>query len=241
MRKVQIEKFAKEKGADLVGCADVSLFPRGTDNPLNPRYYLPDAKSVWVMGLKLNDALWDKLTGTYDIHSTNLLSYLRHYNYDLLDFIAVQTARFIEDQGYDAYPVEARTETKVQMVYTGFFPFKEAARLAGMGDYGKSTLLITPEFGPRVRWVSLITNVKIDGGRTKKPVPRSDTDRVCGDCTVCMDQCPVKAIHYENGRPWVDQRKCQGYMDVAQNCALCQGVCVLGKEAAAKRRKKKRA
>ena len=108
----EIRKVAKEKGADLVGFVDVAQFPQEADNDLSPNYYLPNAKTVIVIGLKLVDALWNKLSGTYDIHSTNALSYLQHYNYDLLDFIAVQTARYIEDQGYDAYPIQARTDSK---------------------------------------------------------------------------------------------------------------------------------
>ena len=50
MKAAEIEKVAKTKGADLVGFADVSKFPGGEDNKLNPRYYLPDAKTVIVMG-----------------------------------------------------------------------------------------------------------------------------------------------------------------------------------------------
>ena len=127
----EIRKVAMAKGANLVGFAEVSKFPGGEENKLSPRYYLPDAKTVIVFGLKLVDALWDKLSGTYDVHATNLVNYLRHYNYDLLDFIVIQTARFIEEQGYDAYPMQARTETKIQEVLVGYFPFKEAARLSG--------------------------------------------------------------------------------------------------------------
>jgi epoxyqueuosine reductase QueG len=234
----EIRKVAKAKGTDLVGFADVSKFPDGEDNTWNPRYYLPDAKTVIVMGLKLNDALWDRLTGNYDVHSANLRSYLSHYNYDLLDFIAVQVARYIEDLGYDAYPIQARTESKREKVFIGYFPFKETARLGGLGSMGKNTMLITPEFGPRVRLVTVITDLKIDVLR--KPLFEKTIEDICGDCTLCIDTCPVRALNYEDGVAKIDQRKCQGYMDVAQNCALCQGICIRGKEAAMKRRQQRR-
>ena len=74
----EIRKVAMAKGANLVGFAEVSKFPGGEENKLSPRYYLPDAKTVIVFGLKLVDALWDKLSGTYDVHATNLVNYLRH-------------------------------------------------------------------------------------------------------------------------------------------------------------------
>ena len=239
MHALEIEKVTKEKGADLFGFADVSLFPDGKDNKWNPRYYLPDARNVIVLGLKIVDALWDRLTGDYDVHSTNAVSYLMNYNYNLLDLMAVQTARFIEELGYDAYPVQARTMSKKENVFIGYFPFKEAALLAGLGSFGKHDLIVTPEFGPRVRLVAIITDLGIEGEGSRKPVPRQSVEELCGSCSLCIDRCPVHALGYENGVRKIDRRKCQGYMDVAQNCILCQGICVKGKEAALRRRRRK--
>ena len=237
MRASEITGVARSKGVDLVGFADVSIFPEADNATWNPSYYLPDAKTVIVMGLKLNDALWDRLTGTYDVHSANLMSYLLHYNYDLLDFAAVQVARYIEELGYDAYPIQARTESKKENVFIGYFPFKVAARLAGMGSIGKNTLLITPEYGPRARLVTVITDLEVED--SKREVSDKTTEETCGDCSLCIDHCPVSALRYEDGVAMIDRRKCQGYMDVAQGCTLCQGICIRGKEAAARRRAKR--
>ena len=239
MHAIEIEKAARAKGADLFGFADVSLFPGGEDDKRSPRHYLPHAKNVIVLGLKIVDAVWDKLTGDYDEYSTNALSYLQNYNYNLLDFMAVQTARFIEELGYDAYPVQARTMSRRENVYIGYFSFKEAALLAGLGSHGKHDMIITPEFGPRVRLVTIITDLEIEGQGSRKPVPRQSVEELCGSFTRCIDACPVHALSYENGVRKIDQRKCQGQMDVAQNCILCQGICVKGKEAAMRRRRRK--
>ncbi|MDW7740376.1 MAG: reductive dehalogenase domain-containing protein [Bacillota bacterium] len=234
----RIIDFARSKGADLVGIADADSFLiQDEQNKFCPRFYLPEAKSVIVIGLKLVDSIWDRLTGNYDPYSTNLHSYLMHYNYDQLDFISCQVARFLEDIGYDGYPIEARTETKSGKVFVGLFPFKEAAVLAGMGRIGKSSLLITPEFGPRVRLTAVITDAPLDTTIEAEPGTVED---VCNSCTLCIDQCPAGAISYDKEKKVtvIDKEMCQARMDWAQ-CALCQGVCILGHKAAKKRRERK--
>ncbi|HUW64803.1 MAG TPA: reductive dehalogenase domain-containing protein [Spirochaetia bacterium] len=227
---------AKEKGADLVGIAPVDSFSADPAEAAHPRFFMDDAKAVVVCGLKLVDALWDKLTGTRDVHSLNLRSYLLHYNYDLLDFIGVQTARFLESQGYEAYPVQARTESRSNNVMTGYFPFKEAAVKAGLGLVGRHSMVNTPEFGPRQRLVAVITNAPLVPNRYLGEEEKARLS--CGDCTNCIDRCPVGAISVDpaTGAPVVDRPKCQAQLDFCQ-CALCQGVCPFGRKGSASRRR----
>jgi epoxyqueuosine reductase len=227
--------YAESRGADLVGVAPVESFPSGADDKLNPVYYLPGARHVLVIGLKMIDALWDRLEGTFtSVHNHNAVNYLMNYNYPTLDYITVQTARYIEKMGYDAYPIQAGSSSRKDNVLTGYFPFKEAARLAGLGVYGKHSLIITPEFGPRVRFAALITDLAISGGRSGAALPA--TESVCGKCVKCIEVCPVRAISFENGAPVIDRTKCQAYMDQAKFCTLCQAVCPLGIKAANERR-----
>jgi epoxyqueuosine reductase QueG len=69
--------------------------------------------------------------------------------------------------------------------------------MAGLGWQGKNLLLITPQYGSRVRLVTVLTKapLNVDG-----PVKNR-----CGDCTACQDACPAQAIkgmstgtHYKN-------------------------------------------
>jgi hypothetical protein len=59
---------------------------------------------------------------------------------------------------------------------------KLAAHLAGLGWIGKSCLLLTEQFGPRVRFVSVLTDAPLEAG--------SPLDKPCGKCQVCIDACP---------------------------------------------------
>jgi len=75
---------------------------------------------------------------------------------------------------------------------TAKLPHKTAATRAGLGWIGKSALLITREFGPAVRLVTVLTDAPVKPG---KPVNKS----LCGRCTHCVDACPA---HAHTGKNW---------------------------------------
>ena len=69
---------------------------------------------------------------------------------------------------------------------------KLAAHLSGLGWIGKSCLLVTPDHGPRVRWVTVLTDAPLRP--TGAPL-----EQRCGECTACVDICPVHAL---TGKPF---------------------------------------
>ena len=75
------------------------------------------------------------------------------------------------------------------------FQHKTAATLAGHGWIGKCALLITPTYGPAIRWGSVLTDAPFPAGTPQ-------TESQCGDCTACVNICPGRAC---SGRAW-----CQG-------------------------------
>ncbi len=231
--------FAKEKGADIVGVADADLFnenifPFGkTPDDRGPRAYVSDARSVIVMGIKMVDSMLDHLTGNTDVHSQTLRSYLHFYNYDLLDYIAIQTARYLEDRDFEAYPIQARviefdkikTLSAIANGTYATFPFKVAAVAAGLGVIGKCSLLITPKYGSRVRLVSVITDASLRFG---KPLDIG-IENICGDCRECIEACPIGALTYDeiNRSFSIDAPSCHGLM-VKNGCGVCMAACSLG-------------
>ena len=68
-----------------------------------------------------------------------------------------------------------------------FFSHKHAAYLAGLGSFGANNVLLTEEYGPRVRFTSIFTTAQIEGD------PISGID-LCTHCNRCVKQCPVNAI-----------------------------------------------
>ncbi|HEU5279712.1 MAG TPA: tRNA epoxyqueuosine(34) reductase QueG [Gaiellaceae bacterium] len=107
---------------------------------------------------------------------------------------------------------------------------REAAVRAGVGFYGKNTMLITRRHGSWVVLGTLVTTAEVDA------TPRLELD--CGSCTLCIEACPTGALD-EPGV--VDSTKCLSYWTQAAapiperyraelgaqvyGCDICQDVC----------------
>jgi ferredoxin len=107
---------------------------------------------------------------------------------------------------------------------------------AGLGEYGRLGLVITPEFGPRLRLGKVFTDLPLAHDAPR----RFGVREFCEICRRCATGCPVKAVpfgppgppppgpSYLRGvRKWtIDAEKCFGYW-AAQNsdCAICIRVC----------------
>jgi len=90
------------------------------------------------------------LESTSDMATTVLGTAL----YDELHLLSLRLARYLEQRGHRAAivppycPVEMSKKTKG---FTGDVSLRHAAVAAGLGVVGRNNLLVTPEFGPRVR------------------------------------------------------------------------------------------
>jgi len=118
----------------------------------------------------------------------------------------------------------------------GVFPHKLAATRAGLGWIGKSSLLVTPEFGPRVR---LQTILLAAGLPANEPVTASR----CGTCDACVTACPYGYICNTLWQPGVDRealfspfdcsRKREAFISTLGHkhpCGLCLLACPIGQE-----------
>lgn len=116
------------------------------------------------------------------------------------------------------------------MVDTGQLIDVAVANRAGLGFIGKNGLLITEEFGSFVYLGEIITNLSLE---PDSPIPCQ-----CGECTRCLDACPVKAL-LGDGR--MNAQRCLSYQtqtkglmadefrpkirNVIYGCDICQVVC----------------
>jgi epoxyqueuosine reductase len=107
---------------------------------------------------------------------------------------------------------------------------REAAARAGIGFYGKNTMLITRRHGSWVVLGTLVTDVELE------PTPPLEAD--CGACTLCIDACPTGALDHPGT---LDATRCLSYWTQAPapipeayraalgtqvyGCDICQDVC----------------
>ena len=107
---------------------------------------------------------------------------------------------------------------------------REGAARAGVGFYGKNTMLITRKHGSWVVLGTLVTDVEIEQS------PALELD--CGDCRLCIDACPTGALDQPGT---LDATRCLSYWTQAPapipedyreplgasvyGCDICQDVC----------------
>jgi epoxyqueuosine reductase len=150
-----------------------------------------------------------------------------------LDDIAIRTVTLIQRWGYKAFPIPT-SQTVNWKTHEGHLSHKMVATQAGLGWIGKNALLITPEFGPRVRLTTVLTTAPL---RTGTPIVESQ----CKECQECVKACPVEAIRGVN---WsissqradlLDVDQCakkieQGKVELGEPvCGVCIKACPKGK------------
>ena len=114
-------------------------------------------------------------------------------------------------------------------------PQKTIATLAGLGWIGKSCLLVSEDYGPRIRLGALLTDGPFQADR---PVVHGH----CNDCNACVVACPAGAIKGSNWSQELDRtdlldaRLCyshlrEGIATIGRDrvCALCLKACPIGR------------
>ncbi len=194
----------------------------------------PDLLEPYSAALSMAIALDNNIIDSITDRPTNDYAHLYWKVNDLLNRASFAAALWIERQGYKAKAIPASYFADEPSLM-GNISHKAIARMAGIGWQGKSLLLITPEHGPRVRLVTVLTDMplEVDGPIKNK----------CGKCMECTDACPVGAIkgtsvenpddtnsHYETREHALDLRAC--YERTKENRAIPEygtlvcGVCI---------------
>lgn len=216
----ELKELLLHNGADLVGIGDLTQLPG------DQRGGMPLGISVVVKYPR------EIIRGISELPTPEYKQWYDSLN-EKLDRIVETGAEFLERRGY-----RARAMDRMQVGNYGedcrtLLPHKTVATRAGLGWVGKCALLVTEQYGSMVRLSSILTDAPLT---TAEPVNQSK----CGNCTICRDACPARAIHgntwepgverdvlfdYERCRETARTRSMQGFGQRTSLCGKCIEVC----------------
>ncbi len=227
--KENLNEMSMRLGADLFGVASADAL---NDAPAGhrPKDILPNVKSVIVLGMKMLDAQTDILPTDGDFFGASPRQdmFKGHSGFisQELDRIGYAIARFLEKNGFKAYHQMASAGGVDQRYLTSILSLKHLAFQAGLGFFGRNSLLITPQYGPRVRLTAVVTDAEMQ--------PDTPVDRdLCNGCeSPCISSCPANALKNPSDDSLYEINKfaCRQYLNTRPTCAVCLKVCPIGNQ-----------
>ena len=226
LTKVEIVQQAQKLGAELVGFAPVSRWEEYGDlgQDFYPHKVWPLTKTVITLAIpSLLPIVETKISHLYKSQYNNTNS--------LLDEAAYRLAAFLNRNGYaainicrDGYGVGVLQEKPVAAfshVWAGYY--------AGLGTIGWNHTLITREFGPRHRLVSVLTALELEGDLMVK-------EELCNKCKLCEKACPTQSFSGNNSDKYsnMDKFAClsrrKRFRGPFNHCGCCIKVCPVGED-----------
>jgi epoxyqueuosine reductase len=199
------------------------------DRRRDPGRSLPGARSLLVVGHNYHQT---DPPGVPDDPARGVIArYARGRDYHRVVRKGLQRVhrRLEEELGH---PVAARA-----YVDTGPLLERELGRRAGLGWFGRNTMLIHPRRGSYFFLGVLLLELEVE------PDPSFHRDH-CGTCRACLDACPTGALlgRDATGAPVMDARRCISYLTIEHRgpiprelrplmgnrvygCDICQEVC----------------
>lgn len=173
-----IKVAGRHFGASLVGVCEInrnwiySHVYNIMTKKTTPVEIPPEYKYAVVMAIEMDYTLMKESPKALSAAATGL-------GYSKMAITAVSVAEFIRNLGYKAIPMGNDTVLSIPLAID-----------AGLGELGRHGLLITEQFGPRVRLSKVFTDLPL---KPDKPVDLGIQD-FCESCGVCAQECPGKAI-----------------------------------------------
>ena len=219
--KEEIIDFLKNLGAFKIGIADPDTKFHRAIVGCHPKDIMSNCHSVIVYAFNIGLDYYMALD--YE-HNNIRLGHLYR------DWTALQLITFLRKTGYDATAVSREYADEKNRIAR--MSFKLAAYEAGIGVFGRPSIIIMPEYGPRVNLGVVLTDAVLEpDGRMKGFNP-------CEGCNVCTEVCPINAIRNDMPPPkGFDRKECINFVNWLKEktsgelrlCGCCFNVCPTGK------------
>lgn len=207
----EIKKFILNCEMDVVGICNVERLANEPEGR-RPTDILPNAKTVIVYGKRIADGVMQALRRSHEEQSVPLRHLYGTYGFELAPnfttmYETFKISQYIERHfGYTAVPLPCGPMQNGMAMN-----IDHAAIAAGLGEMGWNGHVVTPEFGPRIRFGAVITSMPLQVD------PLYNGTRLCdpSTCQICVDKCPTHAIH--SYHPDVDTDQVIG----GRKCTVC--------------------
>ncbi|HMC64633.1 MAG TPA: tRNA epoxyqueuosine(34) reductase QueG [Gemmataceae bacterium] len=238
----RVKEHASALGFDLVGiapatCADgfdrlrewldqgfageMAYMSRHAEARRHPASILPDVRSVVMVGMNYKPVG----SGQWAVGSGRVARYAQGADYH--DVLRERLNELLAWLQREVPGCRGRG-----VVDTAPLLERDFARRAGLGWFGKNTMLLNKRLGSYFFLGALLLDLEL------QPDPPHETSH-CGDCTACLDACPTQAFPVPGQ---LDSRRCISYLtielrgpipeelreplgDWVFGCDVCQEVC----------------
>ena len=226
-----LKAYALSLGVELYGVASADAYAQHFPDKPQPTLFVENARSVVVIGLPfepgtvatvlrpelagLRKRASDQVTKT-TVHAAGAENYfLAEENATIsreLGLMGYKLAKYLRHRGWSALHLPiAKQDARFR---TAPFYHMPAMYLAGLGTLGNNFSIITPQFGPRVKVTSIITDCPLPPGQPM-------ATEMCTECGLCVENCPIQALDGKKGK---NPFACASY----GCCGSCIATCPVG-------------
>jgi ferredoxin len=204
--KKEISVVAEKGCMDFMGIAPTELF-NGVHHRMRPEAHLKEAKTVVSIGIRYPLAMYENAGRTKAESYMSMEMYENNAMETALLQAAMDVVRKIEDFGYRGIPITTKMYRvqpykDIEGCWTQDFRNDVAAVAAGHGEIGINGVVITPKYGTRQMFTSVVTDAPIE---TDKMYEGS---ALCDKCMKCISACKMNALDSKNyGEVVVGERK----------------------------------
>jgi len=215
--------LANSLGVDFIGIADSNGFLNKDYQGNKPQEIMENCKNIIIIGVSIPKGCFEPLPKGRAEYTNTLMAATA-----TLRIIGFKLSKFIESIGYLATLAPSEGSEfgywyADKEILKADFSMKYACYLSGIGKFGLNQLIITDNFGPKIRMAGIITDAPL-----LSDLPSKDfVDDRCKDCHKCIDICPVSALSKDGT---INRQKCRDYMFNelgGLRCGLCIKVCPL--------------
>ena len=174
------------KNMTMVGKVSIGLLKEA----VKIQDWLPGAKSMVILGDKVLEGPINSGVIRHAISEFKSVD-------ERLSMAARETALELETQGFRSLPIPPYFPLEMSYATKGLVgdvSLREAAVRAGMGVLGKHGLLITPNWGPRLRLAGVVTKAPLESLSADSLLSLDKVKSLCDGCNRCLRSCPAGAI-----------------------------------------------